>query len=44
LYAADNRGCWHAEQVAYLEIGIDVLFTDNADTGVLARKEFLGRD
>jgi glycerophosphoryl diester phosphodiesterase len=32
------------EQVAYLETGIDGLFTDNADTGVLARKEFLGRD
>jgi glycerophosphoryl diester phosphodiesterase len=32
------------EQVAFLQTGIDGLFTDNPDTGVLARKEFLGRD
>ena len=29
------------EQVAYLETGIDGLFTDNPDTGVVARQEFL---
>jgi glycerophosphoryl diester phosphodiesterase len=29
------------EQVAYLETGIDGLFTDNPDTGVVAREEFL---
>ena len=32
------------EQVAYLRTGIDGLFTDHPDTGVLARKEFLGGD
>ena len=30
-----------AEQVAFLETGIDGLFTDNPDTGVVARAEFL---
>jgi glycerophosphoryl diester phosphodiesterase len=29
------------EQVRYLEAGIDGLFTDNPDTGVVARQEFL---
>jgi glycerophosphoryl diester phosphodiesterase len=32
------------EQVTFLKTGIDGLFTDNTDTGVIARKEFLGRD
>jgi glycerophosphoryl diester phosphodiesterase len=32
------------EQVEFLKTGIDGLFTDNTDTGVIARKEFLGRD
>ncbi len=29
------------EQVRFLQTGIDGLFTDNADTGVVARQEFL---
>jgi glycerophosphoryl diester phosphodiesterase len=30
------------EQVTFLRTGIDGLFTDNPDTGVVARDEFLG--
>ncbi|MFE2074793.1 glycerophosphodiester phosphodiesterase [Streptomyces misionensis] len=40
--AADGYGDAFGAFKAYFETGIDGVFTDNADTGILARADFLG--
>ncbi|MFF3364737.1 glycerophosphodiester phosphodiesterase [Streptomyces misionensis] len=40
--AADGYGDAFGAFKAYFETGIDGVFTDNADTGILARTDFLG--